>query len=169
MPATITLRGTSGVRPSSTMAKYSWITAIASSSCRLYSWMRLACTSNIDAGSSVTPASAFTTAASRRLLARLTAAKSSRNAGSSAQASSSLEEQLEDPPDLVIAVCGDAARSRPTLPGTTHFVRWPFEDPAAARGSDDEILAVFRAVRDAIRGRIETWVEEGFAPLKVAG
>ena len=37
---------------------------------------------------------------------------------------------------------------------------WPFDDPAGATGSEDEILAVFRRIRDEIRERIETFLEE---------
>ncbi len=34
------------------------------------------------------------------------------------------------------------------------------EDPADAEGSDDENLAVFRNVRDQIKARIKTWLNE---------
>ena len=37
---------------------------------------------------------------------------------------------------------------------------WPFEDPAAATGTDEERLAVFRRVRDEIDHRIQDWLAE---------
>jgi arsenate reductase len=39
-------------------------------------------------------------------------------------------------------------------------VHWSFEDPSAAVGSEEERLAVFRRVRDAIAARLEGWVAE---------
>ena len=37
---------------------------------------------------------------------------------------------------------------------------WPFDDPARATGAEEEILAVFRRVREQIRRRVETFLEE---------
>jgi arsenate reductase len=37
---------------------------------------------------------------------------------------------------------------------------WPFVDPAAFAGSDEERLAKFREIRDAIAARIDAWLEE---------
>ena len=34
------------------------------------------------------------------------------------------------------------------------MLRWNFPDPAAATGSEEEVRAVFRDVRDAIRARV---------------
>ena len=48
-------------------------------------------------------------------------------------------------------------RRRGALPLTPPHVRrlhWPLPDPAKARGSDEEVLAVFRRVRDEIRARV---------------
>lgn len=81
------------------------------------------------------------------------------------QASRSIEDFLDDPPDVVIAVCAAAAESCPVFPGATRVLRWPFDDPAEASGSEDEVLAVFRRVRDEIRTRLEAWVAAGFPPL----
>lgn len=75
---------------------------------------------------------------------------------------------LGDPPELVITVCGNAAETCPTFPGATQVLHWPFPDPADATGSEEEILAEFRAVRDAVRARITTWLEEGAEPLSIA-
>jgi arsenate reductase len=36
---------------------------------------------------------------------------------------------------------------------------WPFIDPALTEGSEEEQLAVFREVRDAMQGKISAWLE----------
>jgi len=69
-----------------------------------------------------------------------------------------IEEFLPAPPDLVISVCDNAKESCPTFPARVERLHWPFEDPAAAVGSDAERLAVFRRVRDEIRSRIQQWI-----------
>ena len=56
--------------------------------------------------------------------------------------------------DYVITVCDNANETCPVFPGTARRVHWPFDDPAAAQGSEDERKAVFRRVRDQIRARI---------------
>lgn len=37
---------------------------------------------------------------------------------------------------------------------------WPFEDPACASGSEDEVLAKLRRVRDEIAERIQRFVSD---------
>ncbi len=81
--------------------------------------------------------------------------------------SDSIADYLDDPPDLVIAVCDAAAESCPTFPGRTRILRWPFPDPADATGTEEEVSAVFRASRDAIRARLEAWIAEGMPPLEL--
>lgn len=56
--------------------------------------------------------------------------------------------------DLVITVCDDAREACPYFPGASRQIHWSFEDPAAAGGSEEERLAVFRKVRDQIAERI---------------
>lgn len=79
----------------------------------------------------------------------------------SRQTSDPVEAHLEDPPDLVIAVCSAAAAACPTLPGRIPLLSWPFEDPARVRGSELEVLAAFRATRDAIGARLRDWLAAG--------
>lgn len=81
------------------------------------------------------------------------------------QTSDPVSAYLEEPPDLVIAVCSAAAASCPTFPGRTPMVSWPFDDPARARGTDEDVLVVFRRVRDQIRARISAWIEAGMPGL----
>jgi arsenate reductase (thioredoxin) len=58
-----------------------------------------------------------------------------------------------------IVVCHLEEESCPKLyPFALHFDQWPFEDPAACRGSEDEVIATFRAVRDQIADRIDAWL-----------
>jgi arsenate reductase (thioredoxin) len=52
--------------------------------------------------------------------------------------------------DYVITVCGNAHESCPIFPGKTKVIHVGFEDPAAATGTPEEVLAVFRRVRDQI-------------------
>ncbi|MHB8763010.1 MAG: arsenate reductase ArsC [Deferrisomatales bacterium] len=64
--------------------------------------------------------------------------------------------------DLLVTVCGGARESCPLFPGEVKERRhWPFDDPAEAQGAEDEVLAVFRRVRDEIRARIESFLKEG--------
>ncbi|ABF44203.1 MULTISPECIES: arsenate reductase ArsC [Deinococcus] len=58
----------------------------------------------------------------------------------------------------VITVCDRAEANCPIFPNATYRLAWAFDDPAAATGSDDERLQVFRRVRDEIDARIQAWV-----------
>ncbi|MBI2879955.1 MAG: arsenate reductase ArsC [Candidatus Tectomicrobia bacterium] len=61
--------------------------------------------------------------------------------------------------DCVVTVCGHADENCPVFPGKTRVVHVGFDDPAGAEGSEAEILAVFRRVRDEIRAFVETLPE----------
>jgi arsenate reductase len=60
------------------------------------------------------------------------------------------DEFRDAPLDLVVTVCGDAQENCPVWLGQGKRVHLGFPDPAQATGSDEEILAAFRQVRDAI-------------------
>ena len=64
----------------------------------------------------------------------------------------------------VITLCADAKERCPIFPRTFKFLHWGFDDPAAARGSHEEKLAVFRRVRDELAHRID----EELVPLQEA-
>jgi arsenate reductase len=51
----------------------------------------------------------------------------------------------------VITVCGNADQACPMYPGQVNRHHWGFDDPAHATGTEEEILAVFRRVRDEIQ------------------
>jgi len=57
-------------------------------------------------------------------------------------------------------VCDNANESCPVFPGRVTRLHWSFDDPSAAADSDEQRLAVFRRVRDKIRGRIEAWLAQ---------
>ena len=61
-----------------------------------------------------------------------------------------LNDFLENDVETVITVCGNADAACPAFPGQRQRHHYPFDDPAHAEGSDEEILAVFRRVRDEI-------------------
>lgn len=60
----------------------------------------------------------------------------------------------------LITVCSDAEAACPIFPGMGTRLHWPFDDPAAAEGSDEDKRAVFRRVRDEIQARVRQWLEE---------
>jgi len=51
----------------------------------------------------------------------------------------------------VITVCHDSESKCPIFPGITKRWHWPFPDPAAVEGTDQEKLAAVRKIRDAIK------------------
>ncbi|HVB99388.1 MAG TPA: arsenate reductase ArsC [Candidatus Dormibacteraeota bacterium] len=73
----------------------------------------------------------------------------------SGQRSKSVAEFLGKPIQYVVTVCANAKEKCPIFPATFRVIHWDLEDPAAAEGSPEEKLAVFRNVRDQIRERIE--------------
>jgi arsenate reductase (thioredoxin) len=60
----------------------------------------------------------------------------------------------------LITVCGHADANCPVFPGMGKRLHWPFNDPAAVRGSEAEILEKFREVREQIEERVIAWLNE---------
>jgi arsenate reductase (thioredoxin) len=73
----------------------------------------------------------------------------------SGQQSKPLQQYLGQPFDYVITICDAANEACPVFPGAKQRLHWSFEDPAAAVGSEEERLMVFRTVRDDIKEHIE--------------
>ncbi len=73
----------------------------------------------------------------------------------SGQQSKTLDRYVGEPFDKVITVCDTAAEACPVFPGAREQLHWSFPDPSQATGSPEEQRAVYRAVRDAIRARLE--------------
>ncbi len=69
----------------------------------------------------------------------------------SGHTSKHMNEFLDRPVHTVITVCGNADQACPIYPGQVHRYHWGFDDPAHATGTDEEITAAFRRVRDEIR------------------
>lgn len=69
----------------------------------------------------------------------------------SGHTSKHMNEFLDRQVNTVITVCGNADQACPMFPGQVNRYHWGFDDPAHATGSEEEILAVFRRVRDQMR------------------
>jgi arsenate reductase (thioredoxin) len=69
--------------------------------------------------------------------------------------SKTLDRFVDQPFDMVITVCDDAAEACPVFPNARERRHWSFPDPSKARGTDEERFAVFARIRDSIRERIE--------------
>ncbi|HSF82657.1 MAG TPA: arsenate reductase ArsC [Anaerolineales bacterium] len=65
-----------------------------------------------------------------------------------------VDEFREQAFDLVVTVCEDAAQNCPVWLGRGVQQHIGFPDPAQASGSEEEILAVFRQVREAIAEQV---------------
>ncbi len=71
------------------------------------------------------------------------------------QKSKTLEAVPLDRIATLVTLCEHAEENCPNLPGIKERIHWPLEDPATARGTDEEVEAVFRRIREEIRRRIE--------------
>lgn len=72
----------------------------------------------------------------------------------SRQESTRLTPELLAWADYLVTVCGHADEHCPALPPGARKEHWPLDDPAKARGTEADIMAVFRASRDDIRRRV---------------
>lgn len=62
-----------------------------------------------------------------------------------------MNDFLDQEVDTVITVCGNADQACPAFPGQVARYHWGFDDPTFAEGSDGEVMAEFRRVRDQIK------------------
>lgn len=70
-----------------------------------------------------------------------------------------VDEFLDKSFDYVITVCDQAKESCPVFLGDVrHRLHIGFDDPAEATGTDEEIYAVFRRVRDEIAERMAVFL-----------
>lgn len=76
----------------------------------------------------------------------------------SSHTSKTLDRFLNQRWDYVITVCDNANESCPVFPGADTRLHWSFEDPSAAKGSDEERLEAFRRIRDQIRARLRAFL-----------
>jgi arsenate reductase (thioredoxin) len=70
------------------------------------------------------------------------------------------DEYREMPFDLIVTVCDDAAENCPVWLGKGRREHLGFPDPAKAAGTEDEVLAVFRRVRDDIAACVPELLEK---------
>jgi arsenate reductase len=78
----------------------------------------------------------------------------------SRQRSKSVDELAGEHFDLVITVCDRAAEQCPMFPGDTEVRHISFPDPAKATGTEEDIITVFRRVRDDLRERLVPLLRE---------
>ena len=68
--------------------------------------------------------------------------------------SKSADEYRTIPLELIMTVCDDAAENCPVWLGPGPKTHLSFSDPAKATGTDEEMMAAFRAMRDDIARQI---------------
>jgi arsenate reductase len=72
-----------------------------------------------------------------------------------------VDEFLNDSFDYVITVCNDANEACPFFYGKVrNRLHFSFEDPAKAAGTEEEIISVFRRVRDEIKNEFYKFFKE---------
>ena len=76
------------------------------------------------------------------------------------QSSNQIKKDMLDQADLLITLCGDARESCPVVPAKMEKRHWDLEDPARAEGTEEQVLAKFREIRDQIKKHVEQLVEE---------
>ena len=77
----------------------------------------------------------------------------------SSHRSKSLEELRGKKIDYVVTVCDQAKEACPFFPGAGTYLHQSFDDPSQFQGTNDEILARVRQVRNEIKN----WIEETFS------
>jgi arsenate reductase len=63
--------------------------------------------------------------------------------------------------DYVVTVCDHAKEACPYFPGGKKILHQSFADPSALSGTEEEVMAGFRLVRDEIK----SWIEREFIKL----
>ena len=72
-----------------------------------------------------------------------------------------VDQFLGDSFDYVITVCDNAKETCPFFTGkVAHRMHIGFDDPAEAAGTDEEVLSVFRKVRDEIKKEFYSFYNE---------
>ncbi|MFD2924097.1 arsenate reductase (thioredoxin) [Halobacillus naozhouensis] len=77
------------------------------------------------------------------------------------QQSDVIDPEIFNTADLIVTLCGDAADKCPITPPHVKREHWGFDDPAKAKGTEEEKWAVFQRVRDQIGERIQRFAETG--------
>ncbi len=77
----------------------------------------------------------------------------------SGQESTRVTDDMIRRSDFVVTVCGHADEHCPVLPPGMKKIHWPLSDPAKATGTEEEIMAQFRATRDEVRRRVADLIQ----------
>ena len=77
--------------------------------------------------------------------------------------SNHVDEYAAVPFAFVITVCDHANEVCPVFPSSAQKLHHNFPDPAKATGTEEEIMAQFRAVRDQVKAYAEAFVRGPFA------
>lgn len=74
--------------------------------------------------------------------------------------SQSVDEFSDQNFDYVITVCDSARATCPVFPHSNKSLHWSFEDPAEATGTEEQVMQVFRKVRDQIKDQIQMFIKD---------
>ena len=78
----------------------------------------------------------------------------------SSHTSNNVEEYANIDFDFIITVCDNAKEACPVFPSRAKTFHYNFPDPAKAKGTEEEIMEQFRAVREMIKTYIKDFVEK---------
>ena len=76
----------------------------------------------------------------------------------SGHTSKTIERFVGQPWDWLIPVCEETCEACPYVPGARAVLRWSFDDPSAATGSEEERLGEFRRVRDELATQVRAFI-----------
>ncbi len=74
------------------------------------------------------------------------------------QHSDDVKDYLKSGIDMVISVCDHAAQTCPVFPGEVERIHWSIKDPFHGWDVDESKLPDYRATRDDLKQRIETFI-----------
>jgi len=78
----------------------------------------------------------------------------------SRQRSKAIDPVLMDKMDLVVTLCTHADSLCPSTPPHVKKSHIPVHDPVGTKGTDEEVMAAFRAARDEIAALVKGLVED---------
>jgi arsenate reductase len=76
------------------------------------------------------------------------------------QKSKLIDEDLLRQMDIIVTLCDNAELLCPTTPPGIKRIHWPIKDPVGTIGTEEEIMREFRRVRDEIKERVQSLIEE---------
>lgn len=76
----------------------------------------------------------------------------------SGHTSKTIEQFVGQPWDWLVPVCEEACEACPYVPGARAVLRWSFDDPSAATGSEEQRIGEFRRVRDELAAQVRAFI-----------